>query len=110
MWSPEASARCAGESVAAVDPIIHTEVSIRLRTIEELDGVLPEQYSECLSLPWEASFLAGKAFATYRGGCGAKVMALPDFCISGCTALLLGMEATEEPLLFFLVRVCGWPT
>ena len=83
-WSSEALARCAGESVLAINPVIYAEASIRFRSIEELHVVLSAQYFERLALPWEAALLAGKAFATYRRRRGPRVMALPDFHISGC--------------------------
>jgi hypothetical protein len=37
-------------------------VSIGFKTIEELEETLPRQEFERLELPYEAAFLAGKAF------------------------------------------------
>jgi hypothetical protein len=41
------------------------EVSIRFERIEDLDSALPPAI-EREPLPWEAAFLAGKCFVTYR--------------------------------------------
>jgi predicted nucleic acid-binding protein len=89
-WSSDALARCADESVLAINPIIYAEVSIRFATIEELEGALPERFLHRLPLPWEAAFLAGKCFLAYKGRRGAKRAPLPDFYI-GAHAAVSGM-------------------
>jgi len=108
-WSSEALARCADESVLAINPIIYAEVSIRFRTIEELDDVLSQQYFERLALPWEAAFLAGKAFAAYRRRRGTKVMPLPDFYIGAHAAVsrlvLLTRDAARYRTYFPRVQI-----
>lgn len=71
-WSEETVARCAEESALAIDPLIFAEVSIRFERIEELHDVLPEETLLRLPLPWEASFLAGKAFVRDRRRRGAR--------------------------------------
>ena len=43
-----------------------------------------------LELPWEAGFLAGKAFLKYRRARGARTSPLPDFYI-GAHAAIEGM-------------------
>lgn len=80
-WSAETLARCAEESALAINPLIFAEVSIRFERIEELDDVLPEETFLRLPLPWEAGFLAGKAFLRYRRRRGARRSPLPDFYI-----------------------------
>lgn len=84
-------ARCADDSIVAINPIVYAEVSIRFDTIEELDEVLSEGYFERLPLPWEAAFLAGKAFLAYRRRRGAKRTPLPDFYI-GAHAAVAGLR------------------
>ena len=43
-----------------------------------------------LPLPWEAGFLAGKAFLSYRRSKGSRTSPLPDFYI-GAHAAIEGM-------------------
>ena len=43
-----------------------------------------------LALPWEAAFLAGKAFLQYRRAKGSRTSPLPDFFI-GAHAAIEGM-------------------
>lgn len=86
-WSAEALARAADESVLVINPIIYTEVSAGYETIEELDAVLPRDLYRRDPLPYEAGFLAGKAFLTYRRRGGRKVFPLPDFYIGAHAAV-----------------------
>jgi len=86
-WSSEALARCADASVLAINPIIYAEVSIRFRRIEDVEAALPEPHFERLSLPFEAAFLAGKAFVRYRRRGGVRGSPLPDFYIGAHAAV-----------------------
>lgn len=50
-----------------------------------------------LSIPWEAAFLAGKAFARYKRQGGTRRSPLPDFFI-GAHAAVTGMTLlTRDP-------------
>jgi len=89
-WSESALARCADESVIAINPIVYAEVSIRFERIEDLEETLPESDFRRLPLPWEAAFLAGKCFVRYRRQRGARRSPLPDFYI-GAHAAVAGM-------------------
>jgi len=86
-WSAGARAGCAEASVLAINPIIYAEVSIRFQRIEDLEDVLPEPQFRRLALPFEAAFLAGKAFLRYRRRGGARVAPLPDFYIGAHAAV-----------------------
>lgn len=86
-WSAEALARCADASLLAINPIIYAEVSIRFRRIEDLEAAMPEHRFERLPLPFEAAFLAGKAFVRYRRRGGARGSPLPDFYIGAHAAV-----------------------
>jgi predicted nucleic acid-binding protein len=89
-WSEDALARCADESVLAINPIIYAEVSIRFDRIEDLETWLPESDFRRVPLPWEAAFLAGKCFVKYRQRRGSRTSPLPDFYI-GAHAAVHGM-------------------
>ena len=86
-WSSEALERCAEASVLVINPVIYAEVSIRFKTIEELEDALPRGIFERRDIPWEAAFLAGKCFMKYRRAGGAKVAPLPDFFIGAHAAV-----------------------
>lgn len=89
-WSSAALEKRAEESVLVIDPIIYAEVSIRFERIEDLEEALPASMFRRDSLPWEAAFLAGKCFASYRRHGGVKQSPLPDFYI-GAHAAVAGM-------------------
>ena len=55
--------------------------------IEELEASLPADLYRRDSLPWEAAFLAGKCFLTYRKRGGTKRSPLPDFYIGAHAAV-----------------------
>src|SRR5688572_18902379 len=74
----------------AINSIIYAEVSVAYRRIEDLEAHLPADYYIRSALPWEAAFLAGKAFADYRRRGGARRSPLPDFYI-GAHAAVSGM-------------------
>jgi predicted nucleic acid-binding protein len=83
-------ARASRRGVAARDhPLVYAEVSIGFDRIEELDDALPASYLQREPLPWEAGFLAGKAFLKYRRAGGRRTSPLPDFYI-GAHATIRG--------------------
>ena len=96
-WSGAALLECAESSVLAINPLIYAEVSVRYERIEALDVALPESLYRRDPLPWEAGFLAGKAFLGYRRAGGPRRSPLPDFYI-GAHAAIRGMSLlTRDP-------------
>jgi len=96
-WSSSRLAELADDHVLVVNPIIYGEVSIRFETIEELETVLPPAYYRREPIPWEAAFLAAKAFVRYRRAGGRRRSPLPDFYI-GAHAAVRGMSLlTRDP-------------
>lgn len=89
-WSMEALEEHGDRDTLAINPIIYAEVSIGFARIEELDEALPANTFHRLALPWEAAFLAGKCFLTYRKRGGGRSAPLPDFYI-GAHASVSGM-------------------
>lgn len=75
------------DGVVAINPIVYAEVSIRYETAEQCDEAFPESHLERLPLPWEAAFLAGKAFLAYRRAGGSRTSPLPDFFIGAHAAV-----------------------
>ena len=96
-WSSDALARCADQATLAINPIIYAEVSIGFDRIEELEETLSPDVFERTALPWDAAFLAGKAFGRYRQRGGRRTSTLPDFYI-GAHAAVAGMDLlTRDP-------------
>jgi len=90
-WSREALRHAADRTRVVLNPIIYAEVSVGYSRREELDAALPETMIEREPLPFEAAFLAGKAFEQYRRRGGVRRSPLPDFFI-GAHAAVAGYE------------------
>lgn len=86
-WSARALAECADYAALILNPIVYAEVSIGFSTIEALDAALPLASYEREALPWEAGFLAGKCFLSYRRRSGQRATPLPDFYIGAHAAI-----------------------
>ena len=86
-WSRQALARASDEGRLVINPIVYAEVSIGFGHIEDLDDAVPASDFERESLPYEAGFLAGKAFVEYRRRGGERRSPLPDFYIGAHAAV-----------------------
>jgi len=96
-WSSGELARAAYEGPMFINAVIYAEVSVRFSRIEDLDDALPGADYERLALPWEAAFLAGKAFLDYRRNRGTRTSALPDFFIGAHAAVARLQLLTRDP-------------
>lgn len=96
-WSSTELAKAADQGYLAINPLIYAEVSVGFKRIEELDAVLSPDIFLRLPLPWDAAFLAGKCFRTYRRASGQRRSPLPDFYI-GAHAAVAGIPLlTRDP-------------
>lgn len=86
-WSRQALARARDEGRLVINPIVYAEVSIGFDRIEDLDDAVPVSDFERESLPYEAGFLAGKAFGENRRRGGERRSPLPDFYIGAHAAV-----------------------
>lgn len=86
-WSSAALEEAAESSRLVINAIIYAEASVRFTRIEDLEEALPLAMFEREAIPFEAAFLAGKAFLTYRERGGAKTSPLPDFLIGAHAAV-----------------------
>lgn len=92
-WSAAQIERLADAGELAINPIIFAEVSVAYAQAWEVDQMLDSLALKRLDLPWEAAFLAGKAFVAYRQRGGTRRSPLPDFyigahaAVSGCKLL-----------------------
>lgn len=60
---------------------------MRFSRIEDLEEALPAEDYRRAQLPWEAAFLAGKAFRSYRRTGGQKRSTMPDLYIGAHAAV-----------------------
>jgi predicted nucleic acid-binding protein len=90
-WSARALEAASDRFRLVINAVIYGEVSVRYSRIEDLDLALPEALFEREELPYEAAFLAGKVFRSYRQRGGARRSPLPDFLI-GAHASIAGYQ------------------
>jgi len=86
-WSASAIAHHLDNDELIINPLILSEVSVGFERIEDLHHALSEQLFTREPLPWEAAFLAGKAFVNYRKNGGTRRSPLPDFYIGAHAAV-----------------------
>ena len=86
-WSAEALAKTRNEGSLVINPIVYAEVSTGFERVEDLDDVVSPNDFQREELPYEAGFLAGKAFLAYRRRGGRKRSPLPDFYIGAHAAV-----------------------
>jgi hypothetical protein len=89
-WSSDALAAAADTGPLWINPIVFAEVSVRFSRIEDVEEALPHDHFRRANLPWEAAFLAGKAFLRYRRSGGTRTSTMPDFFI-GAHAAVAGL-------------------
>jgi predicted nucleic acid-binding protein len=87
LWSAQALGAAADSGPLVINALVYAEVSIGFSTIEDLDDALPADAIEREPLPYEAAFLAGKAFLAYRQRGGNRSAPLPDFYIGAHAAV-----------------------
>ena len=89
-WSASRLAQAANRDGLAINPIVYAELSVHYDTLEALEAALSGHPFARLALPWDAAFVAGKAYRRYRSRGGAKRSPLPDFYI-GAHAAVAGL-------------------
>lgn len=96
-WSANALSDAADAGIIAINPIIYGEVATVYIDHAALEAALAPLTFQRLDLPYEAAFLASRAFADYRRRGGLKRSPLPDFFI-GAHAAVLGLTlVTRDP-------------
>lgn len=86
-WSAEALAEARDGGRLVINPIVYAEVSIGFDRVEDLDDAIPATDFGREPLPFEAGFLAGKAFLAYRRRGGQRRSPLADFYIGAHAAV-----------------------
>ncbi len=108
-WSSQAVADAANTSRIVINAVIYSEASVRFSSIEDFEEVLATPVIEREHIPYEAAFLAGKAYAMYRRRSGNKLSPLPDFFVGAHAAVagyrLITRDATRVRTYFPQVTV-----
>jgi predicted nucleic acid-binding protein len=71
----------------AINAIIYAEIASGFATMQDLDRHLGAEAFRRLALPYEAGFVAGRAFVEYRRRGGVRTSPLPDFYIGAHAAV-----------------------
>jgi hypothetical protein len=90
-WSGRQLERLAARRGGVINPIVYAEVSAGYQAIESLEAAIAGFDFQRQPLPWDAAFLAGKAYVRYLGRGGVKRSPLADFYI-GAHAAVNGMS------------------
>jgi predicted nucleic acid-binding protein len=96
-WSAQALEAVANEAPLAINVVIYGEISIGFSRIEDLELAIPLTLFRREAIPYEAAFLAGKAFSRYRRRGGVRVRPLPDFYIGAHAAVAGFRLLTRDP-------------
>jgi predicted nucleic acid-binding protein len=86
-WSADALAQAGDDGRLVINPVVYAEVSAGFKRIEDLDETIPASDFEREPLPYQAGFVAGKAFLIYRKRGGVRHSPLPDFYIGAHAAV-----------------------
>lgn len=86
-WSEAMMQHLANEASLVINPLIYAEVAVRYRSLEDLEAALPGNLFRRDALPYEAAFLAGRAFRMYRRRGGIRRSPMPDFYIGAHAAV-----------------------
>ena len=95
-WSETALRDAADRDDVGINPIIYAEIASGFATIDELDRHLGADAFRRLPLPYEAGFVAGRAFVEYRRRGGLRTSPLPDFYIGAHAAVSGLMLLTRD--------------
>lgn len=99
-WSASALEAVMNESIVVINPIIYAEAATGYRKSEDLNARLPADLYRRDPLPFEAAFLAARAFVKYRRQGGSRISPMPDFYI-GAHAEVAGFRVlTRDPRRF----------
>ena len=96
-WSDSMVAMHRDQGPILINPVILAEVSMGFASYEAVNHHLPENFVVREALPWEAAFLAARAFLIYRHAGGQRRSPLPDFYIGAHAAVAGHTLLTRDP-------------
>jgi hypothetical protein len=86
-WSDASVERAMETGRLVVNPVIYAEISIKFSRLEALEAALPRDVWDREPIPFDAAFLAGKAYIEYKRRGGSARSPLPDFLIGAHAAV-----------------------
>ncbi|QFY42707.1 type II toxin-antitoxin system VapC family toxin [Candidatus Methylospira mobilis] len=89
-WSSSQLVRATDSGEVFINPIIYAELAGYADSEAQIESILSDMLLERADLPWQAAFLAGRAFVAYRKSGGTRTLPLPDFYI-GAHAQVAGL-------------------
>ena len=96
-WSDAMITRCANRGPLIINPLILAEVCTGFSSFEDANAHLPEEFVRREPLPWEAAFVAARAFLIYRHHGGERRSPLPEFYIGAHAAVSGHTLLTRDP-------------
>ena len=99
-WSAAILAQRADADRIVINPLVYAELSAAYDSLEALDDALPPEYYVREALPWDAAFLAGRAYVAYRRRGGVRRSPLADFYIGAHAAVAGYPLLTRDPLRY----------
>jgi predicted nucleic acid-binding protein len=96
-WSDAMVAAARDRGPIVINPVILAEVSLGFDSYEAVNAHLPDDFVVREPLPWEAAFLAARAFLIYRHEGGRRRSPLPDFYIGAHAAVAGHTLLTRDP-------------
>lgn len=96
-WSDAMLIQCRNRGPLVINPVILAEVSAGFDSYDAVNQHLPEALVTREALPWEAAFLAARAFVIYRHEGGQRRSPLPDFYIGAHAAVAGHTLLTRDP-------------
>lgn len=96
-WSASTVLTAARRDDLIINQVIYSEFATRYSNKAEMDDVLDEAVFRREDIPWEAAFMAGRAFMLYRERGGARSRTLPDFIIGAHAAVMGHSIITRDP-------------
>jgi predicted nucleic acid-binding protein len=96
-WSEEQLSAAADRGEVVINQIVYAEIAVGFSRREQLERSLQRAGLGRVGLPWAASWLAARAFVTYRKRGGSHATPLPDFFIGAHAAAARVPLLTRDP-------------
>ena len=99
-WSSSALEAVMNDSAVVINPIIYAEAATNYKRVAELDLRLPTDLYRRDPLPYEAAFLAARAFVKYRRQGRSRTSPMPAFYIGAHAQTADFRVLTRDPRRF----------
>jgi predicted nucleic acid-binding protein len=80
-------ADAADQGELVINPVVYAELAVGYAAREHLEDLLVRGRLQREAIPWDAAYIAGHAYVTYRRRGGRRNLPLPDFFIGAHAAV-----------------------